>query len=689
MANNENTSSVFQNITSDYTENVRRIMELSGSENMKLTNAINALNSRIAAMGQQAALRSIGLSEQLTNKRMQDLGLMAQAYRAHYEAFGGVLDDAALSFLDTHANIDAPTFTSIMAGYEHARASRAKNALAHLTAERSVANDQYEAGQRHLQNYMKSQEAMMSSELQNLKNQQNILLQQMKNNESMANALVKAEIAGLNARQRAEAAALRAGGVSGRGMPGINAAKYFTPLTQKQVKEAEANKIAEDYFKIYRQPIDKKVELPRMSSFRIEQQTKSDGSGTIVIPLYRDYELGDGIEEIAEENQDMSIKLLKERDKFAQSDIGKKFGEAAYGAFNWLVDYAKLSKDKTDIITQLSNGTYNYSTSKQLRELEKIFKKNSEKNPELASQKNPEYPNYNVYLPNVQLYIANELLPGVAANLDFTSVMNSNENVFFDQPDIDEAMRKMTEKGGTKLTSLFEVRNIADRIRTHDDMVGKQYDYENLMSELGESTQSSQGTQGTQQNDVILMDMIDAPESGRNYNIYNYRVPGSVANYRGVTTENLTGMTVAQIMQRGKKGREHFYAAGAHQIIPDTLKGVVKAGTINSGDYFNELTQDKAFAHIAKGAAGKYIMGQSDNIDDAGHELAVQWRVLKSPKTRRGVGRYDNATVEPERVIEGLQSARKRYQHAIEQNIDPEQSFHYAVTGKLYSDYQQ
>ena len=90
MADNRN-ANTFQEIVSDYSENVRRIMELTGSENLKLQNAANALSLRVAQMGQQAAMRSITLSEQLTNKRMQDLAMMAQAYKSHYAAFGGFL----------------------------------------------------------------------------------------------------------------------------------------------------------------------------------------------------------------------------------------------------------------------------------------------------------------------------------------------------------------------------------------------------------------------------------------------------------------------------------------------------------------------------------------------------------------------------------------------------------------------
>ena len=75
------------------------------------------------------------VNELLNNKLSNKAGLLARRAnrveeikalnREYIQQTQGVLNDKALAFLVQHSNIDAPTFTSIMAGFELAKASRA------------------------------------------------------------------------------------------------------------------------------------------------------------------------------------------------------------------------------------------------------------------------------------------------------------------------------------------------------------------------------------------------------------------------------------------------------------------------------------------------------------------------------------------------------------------------------------
>lgn len=75
---------------------------------------------------------AIARKEQLFANRQANLERMAQLYGQYYQQFGNTLNKEALAFLDDHANINVPTLTAIMAGYEHARASQAEQQLAML-----------------------------------------------------------------------------------------------------------------------------------------------------------------------------------------------------------------------------------------------------------------------------------------------------------------------------------------------------------------------------------------------------------------------------------------------------------------------------------------------------------------------------------------------------------------------------
>lgn len=105
-----------------------------------------------------------------------------------------------------------------------------------------------------------------------------------------------------------------------------------------------------------------------------------------------------------------------------------------------------------------------------------------------------------------------------------------------------------------------------------------------------------------------VLDAIAMAESGKNgYNAMNQGgnsetgVIGS-GHSKDIIGENLTDLTVGQVLDRGKiplskalrdpdSGR--IFAAGRYQIIPSTLEGLVRKGIVSREDKFDPATQDK------------------------------------------------------------------------------------------------
>lgn len=90
------------------------------------------LAERMANLTQNTKAQEIARKERLYADRQANMNRMAQLYGQYYQQFGNMLNKEALDFLDHHSNISVPTLTAIMAGYEHARASRAQQRLTML-----------------------------------------------------------------------------------------------------------------------------------------------------------------------------------------------------------------------------------------------------------------------------------------------------------------------------------------------------------------------------------------------------------------------------------------------------------------------------------------------------------------------------------------------------------------------------
>lgn len=101
----------------------------------------------------------------------------------------------------------------------------------------------------------------------------------------------------------------------------------------------------------------------------------------------------------------------------------------------------------------------------------------------------------------------------------------------------------------------------------------------------------------------------------------------------------ISEMTVSEVMQRqawndkygGQENHTGIFAAGRYQIIPDTLKGVVRAGIIKPGDKFDASTQDKAGLYLLR--TGGIEQWSGPNRNASSQEKAIVAQARKTPVT--------------------------------------------------------
>lgn len=114
---------------------MRQIIKRYQGETTRLATRAAKQNMAIAGLDIEAGLAGISNQQALYARRAQEIQTLQERYNEHFTKFAGVLNDKTLSFLQQQSNIPAPTLTSIMAGYEMARASAAER------EERRLQND--------------------------------------------------------------------------------------------------------------------------------------------------------------------------------------------------------------------------------------------------------------------------------------------------------------------------------------------------------------------------------------------------------------------------------------------------------------------------------------------------------------------------------------------------------------------
>lgn len=120
-------------------------------------------------------------------------------------------------------------------------------------------------------------------------------------------------------------------------------------------------------------------------------------------------------------------------------------------------------------------------------------------------------------------------------------------------------------------------------------------------------------------------------EAGTNdpYNMMNQGTTGSGGNSLAILGEKLTEMTVGEVMRyQQKTGKDKLFAAGAYQIIPSTLEGLIKRGVLGKNDKFNEENQDK----LAKTLLQDRIKGAKNNRELL-LNISKEWAIFSNPET--------------------------------------------------------
>lgn len=133
-----------------------------------------------------------------------------------------------------------------------------------------------------------------------------------------------------------------------------------------------------------------------------------------------------------------------------------------------------------------------------------------------------------------------------------------------------------------------------------------------------------------------LLDLIAKGESGSagynamNQGTRNNQILGS-GNSEKIIGKKLTDMTIAEIMQRGKKpvgDEDRIFAAGRYQIIPETLKGLIASGVAKPSDKFDEATQDKlGTALLERRGLSRFQQGKMSS-EEFQNSLAQEWASL-------------------------------------------------------------
>jgi muramidase (phage lysozyme) len=130
-----------------------------------------------------------------------------------------------------------------------------------------------------------------------------------------------------------------------------------------------------------------------------------------------------------------------------------------------------------------------------------------------------------------------------------------------------------------------------------------------------------------------LLAFIRQPESRGDYNIVWSGIKRTDWPKRPLVT-----MTIGEVLawQDSIDARYNSEAAGAYQIMEDTLRGDAKAGTaalyaaagLKASDLFDEANQDKmAIALLNRRGLGKYLAGEI-SAEAFANRLAMEWASL-------------------------------------------------------------
>ncbi|KVN30699.1 mannosyl-glycoprotein endo-beta-N-acetylglucosamidase [Burkholderia pyrrocinia] len=147
---------------------------------------------------------------------------------------------------------------------------------------------------------------------------------------------------------------------------------------------------------------------------------------------------------------------------------------------------------------------------------------------------------------------------------------------------------------------------------------------------------------------------------------YNSVNRGARGGYRS-GTENLEGMTLAQVMAAQRTGQ--FNAAGRYQIIGGTLSEAANAMKLNGSEMFDRKLQDRIFSEYLvrnkRRAIADYVEGRSGDLRAALRAASREWASVADPDTGRSyyAGKGNNrASITAAEMESALRNTRATYQ---------------------------
>ncbi|AIT19999.1 putative mannosyl-glycoprotein endo-beta-N-acetylglucosamidase [Burkholderia thailandensis E254] len=149
---------------------------------------------------------------------------------------------------------------------------------------------------------------------------------------------------------------------------------------------------------------------------------------------------------------------------------------------------------------------------------------------------------------------------------------------------------------------------------------------------------------------------------------YNSVNRGARGGYRA-GTENLEGMTLAQVMAAQRAGQ--FNAAGRYQIIGSTLAEAARGLKLSGSEMFDRKLQDRIFGQYLvrnkRRAIADYVEGRSDDLRGALRASSREWASVADPDTGRSyyAGKGNNrASITAAEMETALRNTRATYQPA-------------------------
>lgn len=175
----------------------RRVAETS-----KILTNLAAANAAINISNNEAVNKILNerfiSNNELQKRRLLRAQTIKQTNQAYIAATENVLDDKTLDFLVKHSQIDAPTLTSIFAGFELARASKAKK----LDELRQSNINEIQQKEQADADKAKNEAILSQSRIQQIENDRKLALTQ---SQTEANALITSNNADIAAQEREDA----------------------------------------------------------------------------------------------------------------------------------------------------------------------------------------------------------------------------------------------------------------------------------------------------------------------------------------------------------------------------------------------------------------------------------------------------------------------------------------------------